>query len=184
MSTYIFDSIDPYLELGRSIYSPQIYLNVGYPAYWMSHATLAPIAEEAQPLSAEDTTKLVAACTTAEQRATLDETGTVDFIIDSSAGKHHAYLYKQEAGYLLIFISLMADCYLKQGVDCNCSDIHLPTACPPSWRRHGSLQPMWEGAPSFTKEDTNELANSFLTEHEWERLTTCCDLDCPPIYEF
>ncbi|MCH5284265.1 MAG: PilT/PilU family type 4a pilus ATPase [Akkermansiaceae bacterium] len=72
---------------------------------------------------------------------------------------------------------LHVDAYLQQGLDCGCSDIHLPSACPPSWRRHGLLQPIWEGAPTLTRNDTQALAESFLGEEEWARLKEMGDVD-------
>jgi len=176
-SPYIFDNVDAYLELGKSILSPSMYLGVGLPPYWMEAAVYSPVSPEAGLLSVEDTESLVNSCTSEEQRALLAENGTVDFIADSPSGKYHAYIYRQEAGYLLILLSLQADAYLKQGLDCGCSDIHLPSACPPTWRRHGTLQPIWEGAPVLTREDTLELTRSFLSESEWARLQEMGDVD-------
>lgn len=176
-SPYIFDNVDAYLELGKSILSPSMYLGAGLPPYWMSAAAYSPIAPEAGILSAEDTEALVSSCTTEEQRALLAEQGTVDFIAGGPSGKYHAYIYRQEAGYLLVLLSLHVDAYLKQGVDCGCSDIHLPSACPPTWRRNGTLQPIWEGAPVLTRDDTRELTLSFLGEVEWNRLQEMGDVD-------
>lgn len=175
--TYIFDNVNQYLELGQTVYSPTMYLGVGLQPYWMEAAQYAPVSPDAGVLSAEDTAALVNSCTTEGQRATLEESGVVDFIADSPVGKYHAYLYKQEEGYLLVLVSLHVAPYLKQGIDCGCSDIHLPSACPPSWRRFGTLQPIWEGAPTLTKADTNALVDSFLSEREWERLKDKGDVD-------
>lgn len=175
--SYIFDHVNQYLELGATISSPSMYLGVGLQPYWMEAAAYAPVAPDAGALSVEDTEALVHSCTTDEQRATLEETGAVDFIAESPVGKYHAYLYKQEAGYLIVLLSLHVATYLKQGIDCNCSDIHLPSSCPPTWRRHGLLQPIWEGAPVLTREDTKALTDSFLSEREWERLKELGDVD-------
>ena len=138
---------------------------------------------------AENTAALVQSCTTEQQRATLAETGVVDFISEYSGGKYHAYIYAQESGYLIVTISLHVDAYLQQGVDCRCSDIHLPAACAPSWRRFGTLRPIWDGAPILTKEDAEILVGSFLTEKEWDRLREVGDVDfayentvVPPLY--
>lgn len=176
-SSYIYDNVDRYLELGASIFSPVMYLGGGMPPYWMENAMYTPVAEDAAMLLAEDTETLVRSCTTDEQRAVLEEVGVVDFISVSPVGKYHAYIYKQEAGYLLILMWLHVAPFLKQGIDCGCSDIHLPSSCPPSWRRFGSLQPIWDGAPVLTKDDTEALADSFLGEKEWERLRELGDVD-------
>ncbi|MFI3244239.1 MAG: type IV pilus twitching motility protein PilT [Akkermansia sp.] len=177
MSDFIFDSIHPYLELGKTTTTPQMYLNPGYQPHWVSMATLAPVDPNAGVLEAAQTEAIVNECCNADQRAILDSTGVVDFIFNSPFGKYHLYIYAQETGYLITALSLDANAYLKQGVDCKCSDIHLPTQCPPSWRRNGGLYPMWEGAPKFTKEDTEELAKSFLTEAEWVRVRERGDAD-------
>jgi len=69
------------------------------------------------------------------------------------------------------------DQYLQIGIEYDCSDIHLPTAYPPAWRRFGQLQPIWEGAPPFTAEDTDKLVKSFLKEKEWNKLQETGDVD-------
>ncbi len=176
-SPYIFDSVDRYLELGKSTLSPSMYLGVGYQPYWIDHAVYTPVDAEAGVFTAEDIETLVKSCTTEEQRAALEAEGAVDFIADSPAGKNHIYIYKTEEGALIVTLALHVDAYLRQGVDCECSDVHLPSACPPTWRRNGTLQPLWEGAPTLTKEDTRILVDSFLTEKEWNRLNEKGDVD-------
>ena len=69
------------------------------------------------------------------------------------------------------------DEYLRIGIEYDCSDIHLPTAYPPAWRRFGQLQPIWEGAAELTSEDTEQLTRSFLAEKEWNRLQERGDVD-------
>jgi len=69
------------------------------------------------------------------------------------------------------------DQYLQVGIEYECSDIHLPTAYPPAWRRFGQLQPIWEGASNLTAEQTEILARSFLEEKEWNRLQKMGDVD-------
>ncbi len=173
----LFDNVERYLELSKSILSPALYLGTGMQPYWMKAAVYTPIQPDAPTLSAEDMQKLVTSCTTDQQRQTLDEKGAVDFVSSCSVGKYHAYIYKQEAGPLMVLVWLHVDAFLQQGIECDCSDIHLPTACAPTWRRFGALQPMWQGAPILTKEDTKALADSFLDEKEWTRLKELGDLD-------
>ena len=96
--TYIFDNINPYLEIGRDTMSPSLYLGAGLQPYRMESAQYVPLAPDAAALSAEDTAALVQSCTTEAQRATLAETGMVDFLADSPHGKYHAYIYAQEVG--------------------------------------------------------------------------------------
>jgi len=177
MSDNLYDSIIPYLEVGKTIDSPQIYLNTGYEAHWINYAQLQTIWENSKVLSAEDIDTIVNSCITLEQGQELAENGQVDFIFDSPYGKHHIYIYQQEEGKLLLTLSLHVDTFLKQGVDCNCSDIHLPSACQPSWRRNGQLQSIWEGVPKLTREDTQILCDSFLTNKEWDHLKERGDID-------
>lgn len=175
--TYIFDHINQYLELGKEILSPTLYLAPGYQPFMMEAAHYIPVSPDAAVLTAENMATLVASCTTPEQQAKLAESGTVDFITDTPFGKYHIYIYAQETGYMIVTLTLHVDAYLKQGIDCHCSDIHLPSVCPPSWRRFGSLQPIWEGAPTLTAEDAEVLTDSFLTEKEWTRLKEIGDVD-------
>lgn len=175
--SYIYQTVDEYLALGKTVNSPTMYLGAGLQPYWMRAAEYAPVADDAAVLTAEDTQKLVDSCTTEEQRAKLEAEGAVDFIAESPTGFYHAYLYNHEAGKLLVLLVLHVDAYLQQGVDCKCSDIHLPSACPPSWRRNGTLQPIWEGAPVLTKQDSKHLVDSFLGEKEWDRLKEMGDVD-------
>lgn len=175
--TYIFDHINQYLELGKEILSPTLYLAPGYQPFMMEAAHYVPVSLDAAVLTAENMATLVASCASPEQQAHLAETGTVDFITDTPSGKYHIYIYAQETGYMIVTLTLHVDAYLKQGIDCHCSDIHLPSVCPPSWRRFGSLQPIWEGAPTLTAEDAELLTASFLTEKEWTRLKEIGDVD-------
>jgi twitching motility protein PilT len=69
------------------------------------------------------------------------------------------------------------DQYLRLGREYDCSDIHLPTAYPPAWRRFGRLTPIWDDHQPLTPEDTERLARSFLTEKEWGRLQEKGDVD-------
>ena len=175
---HIYDKLEDYVNKSKEVLSPTMYLGVDLQPYWMKAAAYTPISEDAGTFSAEDMEKLVNSCTTEEQRTALAENGAIDFIGGEGAGnKYHVYIYTQENGYLIVLLSLHVDAYLQQGLDCGCSDIHLPSACPPSWRRHGILQPIWEGAPTLTKDDTQALTDSFLGEKEWERLKDIGDVD-------
>ncbi len=176
-STYIYDSVGEYLKLGKTVNSPAMYLGPGLQPYWMQAGGYVPVADTAGALTADDTRKLVESCTSAEQRASLEEKGAIDFIAEGPEGKYHAYIYAQAEGPLMILLSLHVDDFLKLGIDARCSDVHLPSANPPTWRRFGTLQPMWEGAPTLTKEDTQALAESFLTDKQWERLKEMGDVD-------
>ena len=76
----IFTHIDRYLELGRTILSPALYLGTGLQPYWMKSAEYTPITDDAPALTAENMEALVESCASPEQRATLDEQSAVDFI--------------------------------------------------------------------------------------------------------
>ncbi|MCX6867905.1 MAG: type IV pilus twitching motility protein PilT [Verrucomicrobia bacterium] len=69
------------------------------------------------------------------------------------------------------------DQYLQLGREYECSDLHLPTAFPPAWRRFGTLAPIWNDHPPLTPKDTERLARSFLGDPEWDRLQKKGDID-------
>ena len=69
------------------------------------------------------------------------------------------------------------DQYLRLGREYDCSDIHLPTAYPPAWRRFGRLSPIWDDHQPLTPQDTERLARSFLGTAEWNRLQEKGDVD-------
>ncbi len=69
------------------------------------------------------------------------------------------------------------DDYLRIGQEYDCSDVHLATTAQPSWRRFGTLQPIWENGKPLTAEDTERLAMSFLGDRERERLLERGDVD-------
>ncbi|MEC8691839.1 MAG: PilT/PilU family type 4a pilus ATPase, partial [Verrucomicrobiota bacterium] len=69
------------------------------------------------------------------------------------------------------------DDYLKIGQDYDCSDIHIATNAQPTWRRYGTLQPIWENGAVLTAEDTEKLAMGFLGEKEKARLKETGDVD-------
>jgi twitching motility protein PilT len=76
------------------------------------------------------------------------------------------------------------DEYLKIGMEYDCSDIHLPTAYPPTWRRFGTLAPIWDDHAPLTAEDTERLAMSFLGDKEKARLEERGDVDFAYANEF
>jgi len=55
------------------------------------------------------------------------------------------------------------DEYLAIGQDAGASDVHLGVNAPPLWRVNGVLQPIWPDAPRLTPEQTQKLADAFLT---------------------
>ncbi|MEO0447901.1 MAG: PilT/PilU family type 4a pilus ATPase [Verrucomicrobiota bacterium] len=69
------------------------------------------------------------------------------------------------------------DDYLKMAVDYDASDLHLAVGTQPSWRRFGTLQPIWENAVPLTKEDAERLVNGFLKERYLEMFKERGDVD-------
>jgi len=69
------------------------------------------------------------------------------------------------------------DQYLQLGREYDCSDVHLPTAYPPAWRRFGKLAPIWNDHAPLSPADTERLARSFLGDSEWARLQEKGDID-------
>ena len=59
------------------------------------------------------------------------------------------------------------DQYLMVGKESDASDVHLAINAPPSWRRFGVLEPIWQKAPVLTAADTERLATSFLADAQW-----------------
>lgn len=69
------------------------------------------------------------------------------------------------------------DHYLRVGVESDASDIHLAVNCRPSWRRYGTLEPIWLQAPILTAADTEHLAMSFLSDEQKMHLHERGDAD-------
>jgi twitching motility protein PilT len=69
------------------------------------------------------------------------------------------------------------DDYLAVGQQAGASDVHLGVNAPPIWRLHGTLQPIWQDAPRFTREQTQKLADGFLTETQRTLLDERGDAD-------
>ena len=69
------------------------------------------------------------------------------------------------------------DDYLHLGKEADASDIHLSVSSPPTYRRYGTLLPMWENAPKLAAEDTEALVKGFLDEEQWKRLVDQGDVD-------
>src|SRR5438309_11748458 len=58
------------------------------------------------------------------------------------------------------------DDYLAVGQEAGASDVHLAVNAPPTWRLHGTLQPIWPDAPPLSAEQTARLAESFLSKEQ------------------
>jgi twitching motility protein PilT len=69
------------------------------------------------------------------------------------------------------------DEYLAIGQERGASDIHLGVNAPPTWRLHGTLQPIWPGAANLTSDDTAALAEGILTGSRKAQLKERGDAD-------
>src|SRR6266478_7567206 len=69
------------------------------------------------------------------------------------------------------------DEYLAVAQEAGVSDVHLGVNAPPIWRLHGTLQPIWPDAPRFKPEQTQKLADSFLTDAQRELVNERGDAD-------
>ena len=69
------------------------------------------------------------------------------------------------------------DHYLALGQSAGASDVHLGVNAPPLWRLHGSLQPIWPDAPRLTRENTQALADGFLSDLHKTQLNERGDTD-------
>jgi twitching motility protein PilT len=69
------------------------------------------------------------------------------------------------------------DDYLAIGQQGGVSDVHLGVNCPPVWRLHGTLQPIWADAPPLTAQDTASLAEGFLSDLHKAQLKERGDAD-------
>ncbi|MGA7881215.1 MAG: PilT/PilU family type 4a pilus ATPase [Terrimicrobiaceae bacterium] len=69
------------------------------------------------------------------------------------------------------------DHYLMIGKESGASDIHLAVGSPPSWRRFGTLEPIWLKASTLAAPDTEKLAAGFLTAAQWQVIADRGDVD-------
>ena len=69
------------------------------------------------------------------------------------------------------------DQYLAIGKESGASDIHLSVNIPPTWRRFGTLEPIWLQADKLRAADTEHLAMGFLNEAQKKLLQERGDVD-------
>jgi len=69
------------------------------------------------------------------------------------------------------------DQYLAVGKESGASDIHLSVNMPPTWRRFGTLEPIWLQAEKLTAADTERLAMGFLNDAQKNQLEDRGDVD-------
>jgi len=69
------------------------------------------------------------------------------------------------------------DQYLSIGKESGASDIHLSVNVQPTWRRFGTLEPIWLQSDKLTAADTERLAMGFLDEAQKKLLAERGDVD-------
>ena len=69
------------------------------------------------------------------------------------------------------------DEYLAIAQQAGASDIHLGVKAAPTWRLHGTLQPIWPDAPKLTSTDTASFAEGLLTAAQKTLLNERGDAD-------
>lgn len=99
----VFDHVDQYLKYGIEYNSSDIHLAVGYPPAWRRFGRLLPIWPEANPLTAENTEKLIQTLLDESQNKQLEERGDVDYAYQSELGRFRVSVVKQRLGYDLCF---------------------------------------------------------------------------------
>ncbi len=69
------------------------------------------------------------------------------------------------------------DQYLAIGKESGASDIHLSVNLQPTWRRFGTLEPIWLQADKLSAADTERLAMGFLNDAQKKLLEERGDVD-------
>lgn len=69
------------------------------------------------------------------------------------------------------------DQYLTIGKESAASDIHLSVNMRPTWRRFGTLEPIWLQADTLSAADTERLAMGFLDDAQKQQLAERGDVD-------
>jgi twitching motility protein PilT len=69
------------------------------------------------------------------------------------------------------------DEYLSVAQEGGASDVHLAVNAPPTWRLHGTLQPIWPNVPILSAQQTAALVDGFLSGAQKYQLGDCGDVD-------
>jgi twitching motility protein PilT len=72
--------------------------------------------------------------------------------------------------------AMVIDEFLKIAIERDASDVHLKAGNHPMIRIHGTLTPL-TGFPRLTLQDTDELGNQMMTDHQKARLQEDLDID-------
>ncbi len=99
----VLDHVDQYLQLGREYDCSDLHLATAYPPAWRRFGQLTTIWPDHQPLSAEDTERLVKSFLTEADWKRLEERGDIDFAYASPTGRYRASVVKQRLGLDMAF---------------------------------------------------------------------------------
>ncbi len=104
MSTHqVLDHVDQYLQLGREYDCSDLHLATAYPPAWRRYGQLAPIWEDHQPLTAQDTERLARSFLGPAEWDRLQAKGDIDFAYSAPNGRYRASVVKQRLGYDMAF---------------------------------------------------------------------------------
>ena len=99
----VLDHVDQYLQLGRDYDCSDIHLATAYPPAWRRFGQLAPIWEDHDPLSPQDTERLARSFLAQPEWNRLQSKGDVDFAYSATNGRYRASVIKQRLGYDMVF---------------------------------------------------------------------------------
>lgn len=99
----VFDHVDQYLKYGIEYDCSDIHLAVGYPPAWRRYGGLSPIWPDAEPMTDENTEKLVTSLLDDERFSKLQEIGDVDYAYQNENGRFRVSVVRQRLGYDLCF---------------------------------------------------------------------------------
>jgi len=104
MSTHkVLDHVDQYLAIGREYKCSDIHLATAFPPAWRRFGQLTPIWSDHQPLTSEETERLVRSFLGSAEWNRLQTKGDVDFAYSSAEGRYRASVVKQRLGYDMAF---------------------------------------------------------------------------------
>ena len=99
----VLDHVDQYLRLGREYGCSDVHLATAFPPAWRRFGQLQPIWDDHDPLTAEDTERLVRSFLEEREWNRLEEKGDVDFAYANEEGRFRASVIKQRLGLDMVF---------------------------------------------------------------------------------
>lgn len=99
----LLESMGDYLDIGVEYDASDIHITPSCKPTWRLHGVLGPIWENSNPLTANDTEKLVFDFLPEEEKALLINRGDVDFAYETSKARFRASVVKQRLGYEAVF---------------------------------------------------------------------------------